>query len=180
MRIWLAILAALPLAGCASTLPQAVREAPPDNPELSAVLADPAAFRGREVRWGGTIARTDNRERETCVEVVERGLGSNGRPNERDSSDGRFLACVDGFLDPVIYTQGRAITVYGTLAGSRSGRVGDYDYTYPLVRVGVHHLWQPQPEPVRYVVEPDPLWSPWGPYWRYPYGRFGYPYHWRY
>jgi outer membrane lipoprotein len=175
----LAVTAALGLGGCASNLPQGVREAPEDNPSLAAVQADIEAFMGREVRWGGTIAKTANRERETCIEVVERKLQSGGRPREQDSSDGRFLACVNGFLDPMIYSAGRLITVSGTIQAAESGKVGEFSYRYPVVQVSSHHLWQPEPERPRYV-GPDPFWygPPYGPFWRHPYAHpwYGYPY----
>lgn len=177
-----ASLVTLFLGGCASNLPQGVREAPEENPPLSAVRENPEAFMGRAVRWGGTIAKVENRPQETCMEVVERRLSSSGRPAENSRSGGRFLACANGFLDPMIYTGGRQLTVSGKLAATETGQVGEYAYRYPVVQVQSHHLWEPLPERPTYIIEPDPFWgSPWGPLWPHPYAYpwYGYPYWWR-
>lgn len=165
MQRLLSILVVLLLAGCAT--PGA--EQSPPVPSLSAVRENPSAYLGRAVRWGGTIAAVENRSAETCLELVARPLGSNGRPRAEDISSGRFIACVDGFLDPAIYSQGREVTVEGMLTGTREGQVGDYGYVYPVVTVEQQRLWQPRPERPRYYA-PDPFWyGPWpafGP-WRY-------------
>ncbi|RFA24798.1 hypothetical protein CAI21_20225 [Alkalilimnicola ehrlichii] len=167
------------LAGCATTIPDGVRRAPPDAPDLRNVRSDPDAYAGAEVRWGGTIAGIDNRATQTCVEVVGRELQRNGRPFEDDRSQGRFMACVDDFLDPEIYQQGRQLTVRGVIEGVETHTVGAYPYRYPVVRVSAYQLWAPEPEPRPHEWGPywDPFWhGPW-PY-RYPhpfYGPPGYP-----
>lgn len=175
---WIALL----LTGCASTLPEPIREPPSNDLALSEARQDPEAFIGQPVRWGGTIAGVDNRENETCLEVVGRDLQSSGKPASSDSSHGRFLACVNRFLDPMIYQDGRMVTVAGTLEAVEQKPVGKYPYTYPVVQVKNMHLWQVEPERIYY--EPDPFWyDPFWPggYYRYPrfgpspYGWYGYP-----
>jgi outer membrane lipoprotein len=173
----LAVVAAL-TTGCAAGVPRPIRDAPPDNPALNAVRADPAAYTGRAVRWGGTIARVDNRATETRVEIVERALERYGRPRDTDVSGGRFLARFDGFLDPSVYAKDRQLTVTGMLAGSEAGKIGEHPYTYPVVRVEAAHLWPPLPEPTHYR-DPywyDPWWPshPWGYPYPYPYRRYPY------
>jgi outer membrane lipoprotein len=178
--VWLSVLLGLGAVGCASNLPQGVREAPEAGPPLSAVRADPEAFMGRTVRWGGTIAQVQNRPQETCIEVVERDLRSGGRPLESGQSEGRFITCMNGFLDPAIYGQGRLLTVSGRIAATETGRVGEYPYRYPVVQAQSHHLWESEPE--RVYVEPDPFWgSPWG-FWPSPFLHpwYGYPRPWHF
>lgn len=175
MRWLFLLLLQLLLAGCASNLPQAIREPPPEDLALSRVRQDPEAYIGQAIRWGGTIAGVDNRAEETCLEVVGRDLQSSGKPISTDSSHGRFLACINQFLDPVIYKDGRLVTVAGTLEAVERKPVGEYPYVYPVVQVRNLHLWQIEPERVYY--EPDPFWyDPFWPgpyYYRYP--RFGPP-----
>lgn len=169
------------LAGCASNLPAPIREAPADNPALRAVRQAPEQFVGRRVRWGGTVAGVDNRADGTCLELVGRDLLSSGRPRQRDRSEGRFLACTDRFLDPLIYSQGRAVTVGGEISGVETRRVGDYPYRYPVVRADAVHLWEPEPESSR-ALDDDPFWyTPWPGYYPYPYPHpfYGYPPYWR-
>ena len=169
------LLATLLSAGCATTVPKEIREPPPDNPALAEVRTATQRFIGAHVRWGGTIASVDNRETETRVEVVARELGRDGRPRETDRSPGRFIAAIDGFLDPVVYAEGRDLTVTGVIAGEVTHKIGDHDYTFPVVRVNSYLLWPPRPEPLPYDVPPwyyDP-WYPWHPY----YHPYRWPYH---
>jgi outer membrane lipoprotein len=175
--IWL--LPALLLAGCASPIPKAIREAPPDNPELEAVRSNAAGYASRQVRWGGDILETDNRENDTRLTVLARPLVRNGKPDEdTDQSPGRFIAIVPGFLDPKVYGDKRKITVTGTLQGSESGKVGEFAYTYPVVQVQEYYLW---PKEVMvpagwYPWYYDPWYDPWYYDRWYP---LGYPYPYR-
>ena len=167
------LLAAFWLAGCASRLPEPIRQAPPGSPQLDEVRQDADRFQGTAVRWGGVIAHVTNRAEDTLIEVVARPLAGNGRPREIDASEGRFLARVAGFLDPAVYTTGRELTVAGRVAGLERRPVGDYPYPYVRVEVDSHQLWaprEPTPEP-RF----PPWWhDPWYPYHPFynPWGRF--------
>ena len=169
---WLGAVMVL-LGGCASSLPPALRQAPADNPSLAAVRADPGRYLERMVRWGGTIARVENRDGGTRVEVVARTLFSWGEPVDDDASPGRFVADVAAFLDPAVYAEGRGFTVSGTLAGTRSGRIGEMSYRYPVVKVEQYHLWPERPARCETC---DPYFmDPWWPY-GYPYA-YPYPYY---
>ena len=172
-RLLVLLLTVLWLAGCASHLPQPIREAPPGAPQLDEVRHDPDRFRGSPVRWGGVIAQVDNRADHTLVEVVARPLGGNGRPRETDASQGRFLARVPGFLDPAVYGTGREITVAGRVAGLDTRPVGEFKYPYVQVDVELHHLWAVR-EPLREPYYPPWWYDPWYPYHPFyrPWGRF--------
>jgi outer membrane lipoprotein len=123
---------------------------------------------GEAVRWGGEIIEVDPRADQTCFEILARDLDAAARPMARDPSDGRFLACRNGFYDPEEFKRGREITVVGHLDGSEHGKVGDFDYTYPRVAADAIYLW---PQRSLYTATPyyDP-WGPWGygPYWGRP------------
>ena len=156
------------LAGCASG---PIADPNLDGPGLRAVLTTPADYLGQTVRWGGKIARVDNRRDDTLIEIVQQPLGRSGRPLDGAQSAGRFLARFDGFLDPVIYAEGKELTVIGTLAPSRPGTIGAYPYTFPVVAVDQHELWAEPREPR--VIYADP--------WFYPYPGFYFrPYYYRY
>ncbi|RLK48316.1 outer membrane lipoprotein [Alkalispirillum mobile] len=172
MKILLALLAALLMAGCATGVPEPIRSAPEAAPGVQAVREAPDEAVGETVRWGGVIAEVRNRSDHTELEVVARRLQSGGRPVDRDdASPGRFLAQVPGFLDPAIYAAGRAITVRGVVQGVREQAVGEYAYSFPVVQAEVYHLW-PEREPVRdYRRDPfyDPWYDPWYRPWHRPY-----------
>jgi outer membrane lipoprotein len=168
---WLVLgVVAVWLAACA---PAPIREAPPGAPLPDEVRADPERFLGSQVRWGGVISGVDNRADDTLVEVVARPLGSSGRPRETDTTQGRFLARVPGFLDPAVYRTGREITVLGKVAGLESRPVGDYPYPYVRVDAQAHYLWAVR-EPVRDPYYPHWWYDPWYPYhpWYGPWRRW--------
>jgi outer membrane lipoprotein len=123
---------------------------------------------GTQVRWGGEIIRVDPGASTTCFEVLSRDLDASARPMMRhDTSDGRFIACRNGFYDPEVFLKGRELTVVGRVDGSERGRVGEFEYTYPRVAADAIYLWPKRP----IVVEQrgwgyDPFWGPgFGPYW---------------
>ncbi len=151
--------------GCATTLPEAI-DRPVQPVGLLQAQQEAGAWVGRTVRWGGTIAKVENRAEETWVEVVARRLDSGARPVVEDRSDGRFLARVSGFLDPAIYAPGRLFTVVGTLERPVTRTIGDYPYRFPVVRVDGYQLWEPLPEPRAYPY-PYGWYDPWYP-WRRP------------
>lgn len=143
------------------------------GPPLAVVRAQPDAFLQAPVRWGGVIARVDNRREETELEIVEQPLSARGRPVANDDSAGRFFARIPGFLDPAIYAAGRSITVIGRLTSAAPGQVGDYRATYPVVTVEDHRLW-PERRAPEVIYAPNPYWYgpvyyPWGyrrgPFW---------------
>ena len=85
----------------------------------------------------------------------------------------RFLAIYPkekGFLDPLIFLQEREITVAGEFKGTRSGRIDEMEYTYPLFEIKDIYLWE---ERMDYYIAPPfyPLWDYpgmyYGPWWRY-------------
>jgi outer membrane lipoprotein len=157
----------LVLCACASNVPLEIREdISGEHITLDAVRSNVDRYNGHKVRWGGTISSVQNKATDTWIEVVGRYLGSYGRPQVTDQSEGRFLVRIDGFLDAAIYRVNRPITVYGLLEGSVSGNIGEYSYTYPLVRAYSHYLWNDYEPPARYA-----------PYYDYPYGFYPYPYY---
>ena len=154
------------LGGCASDIPKPIRVAPPNNPTITAGLGN--------VNEGGTIASVDNKARETWVEIVARPLDSDGEPIENDRTLGRFIARVDGFLDPDIYSKDREVTVYGTIESRITRMIGNHPYNYPLVKARTLYLWRDYPEAVPYYPYPYPY--PYGYYDPYFYPFYRYPY----
>jgi len=164
MKPLVSLFLGLLLAGCAGDIPRAIREAPAETVLPAEVLDAPEAWRGRAVRWGGDIVSVENHKDETWIEIVEKPLYPSGEPRRTDSSRGRFLAVVPGFLDPAVYARKRSITVAGMLEAPISRTIGEYLYRYPVVRVASHYLWPAEPAAVHHYYYYDPWW----PYpWRY-------------
>lgn len=156
----------LALAGCASDVPRAVREAPVETILPAEALAAPETWRGHSVRWGGEIVGVENRKDQTWIEIVEKPLYANGRPVRTDTSRGRILGVAPGFLDPAVYAKQRSITIVGVLETPVTRVIGEYSYRYPVVRVNSHYLWPTEPEAVHHYYYYDPWW---------PYPRRYYP-----
>lgn len=166
------VLSFLAAGGCVSSqVPLLVRQPLPENPSISAVREDISHYEGSYVRWGGTIARVENKKDHTVLEIVARELGDEGRPKGTDFSPGRFLARVDDFLDPAIYQEGRKITVYGVIEGLVEDHIGKHPYKFPVVRARIYHLWKRE-NVGRYYYPPYYFYYP--PYSFYPYGFYPY------
>lgn len=152
------------LSGCATDIPLPIQSGPAVHIPLALVLKEPDQQRGAAVRWGGVIARVENRREESWIEIVEQPLTKDGYPRDSDKSTGRFLARVSGFIDPVVFAAQRRITVTGKLEGVTERSIGEHPYHYPLLRVEYLYLWPSPPKTVRYYPAPygyDP-WYPWG------------------
>ncbi len=160
------------LAACASTPKQIDFDKP--NLNFTKVAQNPEAFNKQEVRWGGIVARVENLEKDTLIEVVNLPLGRQARPVASQETGGRFIARVPGFLDPMIYKQGKEITVVGMLAEPMPGKVGEHKINFPVVDTRGHQLWEERPN-YEYVE----VYSAWDPYWFY-HRPYYWPYHYRY
>ncbi len=168
MRNLIIGLLALPLlTGCASRVPIEIRTPPVPAISPAEVQKQPDAYRGHAVRWGGDILTVETREKETEIEFLAKALDSSGKPEDGDVSLGRFLARVEGFLDPAVYTQGRSATVRGVVEAVTERNIGERAYVYPVVRAHTLYLW---PRKVYYGY---PRYYP----YHYPYGYYRYGLH---
>lgn len=170
-RAVLALAACTALAACATVPTPLQGEFTAATPREALTTTPP----GTQVRWGGSIVETSPGPDATCLQVIARPLGSNGRPSSSspDASNGRFIACRTGFYDPAVFAPGREVTFIGRIESSQNVKIGEYDYTLPKVAADVVYLW---PE-VREVIVRDPYypghypysypyWGPrWGGYW---------------
>lgn len=155
------------LTGCVSVPKPLTGEYPATQPRDSAA----AGRIGERVRWGGIIIAVEPLAERTCIQILSRELGKDARPRQRDPSEGRFLACRNGFYDPEVFADGRDVTVTGTVAAMTTRTVGEYSYTMPEVAAEVIYLWPPRREPGYYHAYP--AWSFWyGPAWFWPHYHY--------
>jgi outer membrane lipoprotein len=96
---------------------------------------------GATVRLGGVIAGVINQSDKTRVEVVNVPIDASGKPSLEREPAGRFLAYINGFVDPVTLAKGRYITLLGKSTTFESGKVGGYPYRYPTLNVDGYYLW---------------------------------------
>jgi outer membrane lipoprotein len=122
-------------------------------------------FEGMQARWGGLIAKVDVREKQTMMEVVNFDLEGSSRPKVADNTQGRFRVYIDGLLDPLLYKEGRSVTVLGTIEASESGLIGEQEYLYPRLKAEQVYLWKEIKE-VRINTIHTPYWY-YPHYWHY-------------
>ena len=133
------LLSVLAVSGCATT--------PPIDPTGARTALHPYQVANEDdlgepvVLWGGMIVEVANRERSTEVEVLAYPLDARQRPQLERATEGRFIAVLPGFVEPLDYPAGRFVTLRGRLVGTRAGRIGERDYVYPIVGVQAAHVW---------------------------------------
>ncbi|MDH5612486.1 MAG: Slp family lipoprotein [Gammaproteobacteria bacterium] len=108
------------------------------------VIAEPMISRGKIALWGGTILDIRNMENITQIEVLAYPLNSSHRPLQENKPLGRFILQHKGYLEPTTFAQGKIITVLGSVSESQSGKIGESNYTYPVIIARQIHLWSPE------------------------------------
>ncbi|MFA6230454.1 MAG: Slp family lipoprotein [Rhodanobacter sp.] len=108
------------------------------------VAQTPERFSNNVVVWGGRIVKVDVFSDHSEIELLAYPLDSSQRPKANDSGNGRFIAVVRGYLEPLSYPAGALMTIDGKLNGTRAGKVGEADYVFPLVDVSQSHVWTPE------------------------------------
>ncbi|HEY4485254.1 MAG TPA: Slp family lipoprotein [Nitrospiria bacterium] len=139
-------LAILP-AGCGPALSKAVRAQVDLRVTFKEVFKDPEAHKGKVVLWGGEIILIHNAKDVTWIEMLQRPLSGEDRPQREGPSEGRFLIRHAGFLDAAVYAPGRELSVAGTIEGKRQQPLGEIEYSYPVLSDKELVLWNPRGDP---------------------------------
>ncbi|MEN6620417.1 MAG: Slp family lipoprotein [Smithella sp.] len=170
MKLKIFSLILLLIISCTPFSREVIKESKKDV-NLSDVVKNPEKYKGELIIWGGVIVETISKPDETLIIVRQTELDFEKRPENLDKSAGRFMIQYQGFLDPVIYSKGREVTVAGTIAGTEERAIGEHRYIYPIVKAREIHLWEkitPQ-----YYYDPwlyrDPFLYPWFNYPYFPY-----------
>ena len=136
------LLAALFLAGC-SSFPDKLQV---DDTTQLVIYEDAASkaeqVKGKMIRWGGAIAKVENKPDSTVFEMDYYQLNGYGRPIAGEESMGRYRIHVKGFMDPMVYQVGRLMTFTAQLNGLEEGMVGEHKYIFPTADVSAYYLWK--------------------------------------
>lgn len=162
------------LSACSTHIPPEIKAPLAGSPAIGEVRDKADAYMSQKVRWGGVILDTENRQDSSRVTVVAFPLNNDGEPQVSDQSTGRFIALFDEFVEPLVFSAEREITVVGTLLKTETLDVGEFAYDYPVVRVEHHYIWPVKEDPV-YVDYPPYWW--YDPWWPYPYYYPYYPHY---
>ncbi|EKN4686966.1 Slp family lipoprotein [Yersinia ruckeri] len=150
-------ISALLLSGCI-TIPDAIKgttATPQQN--LNAVRHAPQAFIGQEARFGGTVVSVTNEKQRTRLEIASVPLDSAARPILGEPSQGRVIAYVNAFLDPVDF-RGHLVTVVGPIVGSEAGKIGMTPYNFVVINAIGYKRWNVSQQ---VMLPPGPI-GPWG------------------
>lgn len=140
--IWIPIVFSAILSGCQLAPPGLERT---DNTLISYSQLATADFdcQCQQVRLGGKVIKAAVLKNNTTeIEVLSMTVDRfTAKPVLGSHSDGRFIATLNGFVDP-LSLENQYITVKGTLRGKRSGKIDQVDYIYPLVKADSYRVWQ--------------------------------------
>ncbi len=160
------LLAALTLLSCAPVLREDLMKKGTFDANFSEIKDNPGIYKGRLFILGGVIARTTATDKGSMIEVMYLPVDSRGYLRGVLASHERFLAISPGrFLDPLIFSKGREVTVAGKFADIRNGKIDEMEYVYPLFEIEELYLWEERKD--YYYVEPYPYWYSPYPFWWY-------------
>lgn len=131
---------------------------------------------GAKARWGGEIVSVENKEAYSEVEILQYPSNPYGKPRTNLDSAGRFKVQVVGFIDPLVFEEGRLITFLGELGEPLEGIIGEQTYIYPVLLASGYYMWK-ETEEYRvsgfYYSDLSPYWGMGirRDYWR-PHGFF--------
>ncbi|MEA9445252.1 Slp family lipoprotein [Candidatus Fukatsuia symbiotica] len=150
-------LAVMLLVGCVNVpkVLEGTTRTPQQN--LNVIKMTPQAFIGQEARFGGTVVSVVNEPKRTRLEITSVPLDSGAKPILGEASQGRIIAYVNAFLEPVDF-QGRLVTVIGSVAGIEKGKIGKVPYDFVVINVNGYKRWYLAEQ----IVMPPALMDPWG------------------
>jgi outer membrane lipoprotein len=165
--VWMAAAAGLALVACGCEYPisRALRQAAAGGPSFTTVAANPDAYRGRIVIWGGVILQAAPVAQGSELSVLQTPLDSWEEPLDARFSQGRFFVKSPRFLDPTLYQQGKRVTVAGTVGGKQTEPLAQGAYAWPVIDALELYLWPP--ETFLFAYAPPP------PYWGWAWGLYG-------
>lgn len=96
----------------------------------------------KRVRLGGKVLKATALKEKMELEILSLPVSLfSAKPILDSNSDGRFLAYIDGFIDPESLNQ-QYITVSGRLIAKQAGKIDQADYNYPVIQVESYRKWQ--------------------------------------
>jgi len=141
LSVWLAIVSAFAVGGCAAVISQESLKMVDQEIRFEQVLENPEFYRGAVVLLGGEIIKTENLPNKTVIIVLQRSLGYRQKPVSDGESKGRFIISAPDFLDPAIYRPHRKITVVGSVMGKEVRLLGELEYAYPVIEKKELSIW---------------------------------------
>ena len=150
---------ALLLQGCTYAISKEYSRKAAKTISFDMLQADPDSYKGKLLILGGIIVQTTAVKKGTLIEIEQKRLDYWGKPERMKRTGGRFLAFHPSYLDPLVYSPGRDITVAGEVQGTQSPALGDKEYDYPIILTKEIKLWEPVRESWNKPKWIDPLYN---------------------
>ncbi|WP_034915280.1 MULTISPECIES: Slp family lipoprotein [Erwinia] len=159
------LLAVALVSGCVSVPDSVKGHSEMPQQDLARVLNAPQLYVGQESRFGGKVVKVSNKSGMTRLEIAAMRLDDTARPVLGSASIGRIYADINGFVDPIDFTN-QMVTVVGPIKGTEKGEIGQAAYNFVTVNVTGYQRWHMTQQ---LVSPPQPLdpWIWYGP----PHGR---------
>ena len=163
----LMLLLSLALQGCTHAISKQSRAMVDPSIDYARLHQNPEQFKDRYVLVGGAVASVTNRPDGGQLEVVQLPVDSQGMPEDSYNTGGRFIAITDRFLDPLVFKEGKRVTIVGDVRGVREKKLDQMEYRYPVIGIREVHVWRqeeverqsyPQSYPYYWY---DPYWPSW-------------------
>ena len=138
---WLAMIAILSLIGCTSVISENAMKSVDNTVTYENVMANPDGHKGKVLLLGGTVLETIPMTEKTVIMVLQHPLTGSDKPDIAAPSRGRCLVEAEGFIDPAVYGPGRQVTLVGVVTGKETRKLGQLDYTYPVIKGTEIYLW---------------------------------------
>ncbi|NIV06661.1 MAG: hypothetical protein GWN61_10895 [candidate division Zixibacteria bacterium] len=167
----LAFISCVGWAACAHPISDELRARIDPHLTFQQVFERADDFLEKNVMLGGIIVQTKNFENWAEIEVIQKDLDCFGYPSREDKSGGRFIFIKEGFLEPEIWSRGRYVTGAGVAKGTRTGKIDNKDYRYPLIEVAELKLWKNYNYPINDGSYYGPFYRPYY-FYRYGFGGF--------
>ena len=173
-KAMLMLLLLLTLPGCTHVISDRSRAMVDPSVTYPLLHQNPEQFKGRYVLVGGAIASVTNRPEGGQLEVVQLPVDRQGMPEDTFNTGGRFLAMSDRFLDPLVFKEGKRVTIVGEVTGVRVKTLDQVNYRYPEIGIREVYVWRPEEVERQNYSQPYPYYwhDPWWPYWYYRPGPF--------
>jgi outer membrane lipoprotein len=162
-KLFLLVLLGLFLSGCAHAISEESLRLVDKQISFAQLRQNPDVYIGKYVLLGGSVATAENTEKGSEIEVLQTTLDCFDIPKDTYYSEGRFIATIATFVDPLVYKQGRKITLVGEVTGKQVRAINKVEYMYPVVAVKELHLWDKFDSGYYYY----PYYYPPPYYWRY-------------
>ncbi len=175
MKRFLLLMLIFLTSACAPVLTEEIMNISSTEVPLSKIVQDPDFYKGKSFVLGGLIVKTEFSEEGSVLEAGYVPVDKRGHFKTLKPSNARFLALLPkakGIIEPLLYKQGREVTLAGKFSEIRKDKIEKMEYDYPVFVIDEIYLWDEKTEE-RYI-NPYPR-GYYDPYY-YPYRGYGYPY----